>query len=81
MINVEIGHNLKSEEIPFDKNTTLREAFEAAGYKYAGTTITLDGAAISPGDLNKTFAELGYDGSEGHDEATLFAITKTDNAR
>ena len=80
MIRMTIGNNLKRNNFNLDPATTLREALETAGIDYTTGTMNLDGSSLAPGDLNKTFAELGYDGSAGHDRGFLLNVVKADNA-
>lgn len=80
MIKVIIGNNLKRVTESFTPDTTLRSAMEQAGIDYTSGMTTLDGSTLGPGDLNKTFAEFGYDGSEGHDKCFLLNVVKADNA-
>lgn len=80
MIRVTIGNNLKRSAYNLDPNTTLRAAMEQAGVDYSTGMTTLDGSALGPGDLNKTFAELGFDGREGCDKCFLLNVVKADNA-
>lgn len=80
MLKVIIGNNLKRSTETYTPDTTLRMALEQAGVDYTVGMATLDGSTLGPGDLNKTFAEFGYDGSEGHDRASLLVVVKADNA-
>ena len=80
MIRVIIGNNLKRFTETFTPDTTLRAAMESKDIDYTIGMTTLDGAPLNPGDLNKTFADLGYDGSDGHDKCSLFCVIKADNA-
>lgn len=80
MIRVTIGNNLKKAAYNIDPNTTLRSALDDAGIDYTAGMMTLDGSTLGPGDLNKTFAEFGYDGEAGHDKAFLLNVVKADNA-
>lgn len=80
MIKVTIGNNLKRSAYNLDPNTTLRAACEEAGIDYTTGTMNLDGCTLGPGELNKTFLELGYTGEEGHDKAFLLNVVKADNA-
>ena len=80
MIRCTIGNNLKKNNYNLDPNTTLRAALEEAGIDYASGMMTLDGSSLVPGDLNKTFAELGYTGDPGHDRCYLLNVVKADNA-
>ena len=80
MIRCTIGNNLKRSAYNFDPNTTLRAALEEAGIDYTTGTMNLDGCSLGAGDLNKTFAQLGYTGEEGHDKCFLLNVVKADNA-
>ena len=80
MIRTTIGNNLKRSTMTFTHDTTLRSAMEQANIDYTTGLTTLDGATLAPGDMNKTFADLGYDGSEGHDSCFLLNVVKADNA-
>ena len=80
MIKAVVGNNVRRETVLVPETTTLRQALEQANIDYSRGVIHLDGSSINPGDLNKTFAELGYDGSEGHDKCFLLNVAKTDNA-
>lgn len=85
MVQVKIGSTLKRENRNVHHATTLRQALETYYSEITGTSfgsgiMQLDGSPLSPGDLNKTFAELGYDGSEGHNKCQLLCIVKADNA-
>lgn len=88
MIKAVIGNNVKREAFNFPSSTTLRSALESedvnatfGGFDYSRGVMHLDGSSLTPSDLNKTFAELGYDGSEGKDKCFLLNVVKADNAR
>lgn len=78
MIQVTVGNNVKREKITIDEHETLRAALEGAGVDPASGVMHLDGASLNPGDLNRTFAELGYDGTPGKDSAFLLSVIKAD---
>lgn len=87
MIKAVIGNNVKREAFNFPSDTTLRSALESddvnatfGGFDYSRGVMHLDGSSLNPGDLNKTFAELGYDGSDGKDKCFLLNVVKADNA-
>ncbi len=80
MIRVIIGNNLKRTQENYTPDTTLRAAMEQACIDYTTGMTTLDGSILGPGDLNKTFADFGYDGTEGHDKCCLLNVVKADNA-
>jgi len=75
MIKVTIGNNLKRTVEILDENTTLREALEDAEIDYTTGIINLDGSTLSPGDLDKTFADFGI-----IDKCYLLKVVKADNA-
>lgn len=80
MIKVIVGNNAKREPVMLTPDTTLRAAFDMKQIDYAGGQIHLDGSTIGPGDMNKTFSDFGFDGSEGHDRCFLLNVAKADNA-
>lgn len=80
MINVMIGNNLKRNRYNADPNETLRHALEENGIDFTSGMTSIDGCTLGPGDLNKTFAEMGYTGEEGHDKCSLLNVVKADNA-
>lgn len=75
MIKVTLGTNLKRESQLVEETSTLRSALEAAGIDYSVGMITLDGATLRPGDLDKTFAEHGIT-----EKCFLLSVVKADNA-
>lgn len=75
MIKVVIGNNVKRETKIVDETQTLREALEDAGVDYTRGSLNLDGATLAPGDLNKTFAQLGVT-----EKCYLLQVVKADNA-
>lgn len=74
-IKVTIGNNVKRESVIIDANTTLRKALEDNNVDYSRGVMHLDGASLSPGDLDKTFAYLGIT-----EKCFLINVVKTDNA-
>lgn len=80
MIRTIIGDNLNRDTYTLPETTTIRQALETAGLDYTGTLLMMDGATLKPGEMDKTFAEHGYDGSPDHDYCRLIAVTKRDNA-
>lgn len=80
MVRVTIGNNMKRQAYNLDPNTTLRTALEQAGIDYTVGMTTLDGYTLGLGDLNKTLAECGFDGTEGKDKCFLLNVVKADNA-
>ena len=76
MIIVTYGTNLnRSTSDPINANTTLREFCEENGINYAGSSLTLDGASLRPGDIDKSFADMGVT-----ERCFLLSVVKADNA-
>lgn len=75
MIQVTIGNNISRKSWPFDPNTTLREALESKGIDYTIGMTSLDGATLSPGELDKTFADFNIT-----ERCFLLNVVKADNA-
>lgn len=80
MIKVTVGNNVNRSAVIIDENTTLRACLEANNIDFARGSMNLDGSSLGAGDLNKTFKDLGYDGTPGHDKCYLLNMVKTDNA-
>ena len=68
MIRAIIGNNASRSAYNVEESKTIREALEIADVDYSRGMISLDGSTVAPGDLNKTFAELGYTGDPGKDK-------------
>lgn len=75
MLEVTIGNNLKREKVIVPPSTTLREVLEQHDVDYTRGLTNLDGATLSPGDLDKTFEELGVTS-----KCYLLNVVKADNA-
>lgn len=80
MIKVIVGNNVKRETVIVDTSTTLRAVLEDAGIDYTRGVMHLDGSSLNPGDINKTFAEMGYTGEPNKDKCFLLNVVKADNA-
>lgn len=80
MIKVYVGTTLKKAPKMVDENRTLKDVLTENNVDYTKGITTLDGAPLGAGALNKTFLEYGYDGTEGHNMATLMNVVKADNA-
>lgn len=77
MIRVVAGNNAERKPYTVPNTKTLREFLEQdAKIDYTRGTLHLDGATLQPGDINKTFAELGVTTS-----CYLFNVVKADNAQ
>lgn len=75
MIRVTIGTNTDRNNVVLDPNTTLKKALEDAQVDIGVSSITLDGATLKPGDINKTFAEMGVT-----ENCFLIVCAKVENA-
>lgn len=80
MINVVIGNTTNRKNVIIDENTTLRTALETNGVDYTTGQTSLDGATLQPGQMDKTFAQMGIDGTPGKDRCYLMVVVKADNA-
>lgn len=74
-IKVTVGNNLKRESVIVESTQTLRKTLEDAGIDYTKGMTTLDGATLQPGQIDKSFAELGV-----KEVAFLLNVVKADNA-
>lgn len=75
MIKVTVGNNANRYPVIVDENMTPRALLEQENIDYASGTNHLDGSTMKPGDLDKTFAELGI-----KEKCYLLNVVKTDNA-
>lgn len=80
MINVTIRTNVAPFRSTFTPDTTLRAIFDAAGVDSSSGSFHIDGAPMEVGAINKTLAELGYDGSPNKASCFITQIKKLDNA-
>ena len=75
MINVTFGNNLTRASELVNPSTTIRSFCEANIPNYASATLTLDGSALRPGDIDKSFSDFGIT-----DRGYLLSVVKQDNA-
>ena len=79
MIKVYLGNNvdrwLANDGAGIDPNRTLKSVLDENHIDYSKAPMTLDGATLRPGDLDKTFADFGIT-----DTTFLLSIQKLDNA-
>lgn len=75
MVRVTIGTNTSRKNIIVEESTTLREALESNNIDYSRANVNLDGASLNPGDMDKSFADLGI-----VENCFLIASIKQDNA-
>lgn len=80
MIQVTCANNVKRSSPIVDENLTIKQVLEQEGIDYTRGIISLDGVPMKAGELNKTFADFGYNSEEGHNKATLLSVVKADNA-
>jgi hypothetical protein len=76
MIQVTIGTNTNRKKITVDANKTIKDTLDENNVNYSVATLHMDGATLQPGEINKTFAEMGVTES-----CYLIAVVKADNAR
>ena len=76
MIQVTIGTNVQRQSFPMPPDTTIRAAIEETGIiDYALNPVHLDGSTLSPGDMDKTFADFGIT-----EKCFLLSVVKTSGA-
>lgn len=77
MIKVTIGTNFKRDREPriVSENATPREILEEAGVDYTKGMTNLDGSPLMPGDMDKSFKNLGIT-----NKCFLTNVVKADNA-
>ena len=75
MIKVTVGNNLQRESVIVETTSTLREVLNNTGVDYTRGVMHLDGCSLGPGDLDKTFDDLGI-----KDDCFLLNVVKADNA-
>ena len=75
MIKVTIGTNTDRDTVIVEPTKTLKSLFEDQGIDYSRGTIHLDGAALKPGDLGKTLADMNVT-----EKCFLISVIKVDNA-
>jgi len=77
MIKVKLNNNVGEREVITDVNTTVRTFLADNAVDTNSCLVNIDSCMLAPGDMNKTFAQLGI---EPGAECTMFAIVKTHNA-
>jgi len=75
MIKVTVGNNVKRTSVIVDENTTPRACLEANDIDYAHGVTHLNGSTLRPGDMDRSFAELGIT-----ERCFLTNVVKADNA-
>lgn len=79
MIRVIYGNNTNREHTTTDENMTIRSFLNEVSLDYSSGMIVMDGASVKPGDLDKTFASMGY-GIDDRNTCVIAVIKKLDNA-
>lgn len=74
MIKVVIGTNTDRQTVIVEAQKTLRDVLEDAEIDYSAGSMHLDGATIKPGDLDKSFEDLGI-----RDKCYLISVVKSDS--
>lgn len=75
IINITTGNNVSRKTVPTTTDTTIRSFLEDNEIDYTRGSIHLDGAPLSAGDFDKTFADFGVTS-----KAYLLQVVKADNA-
>ena len=75
MIKVTVGNNVKRNSVNVDEATTLRSVLETNEIDYTRGTMHLDGSTLQPGDLDKSFSDMGI-----REKCFLLNVVKADNA-
>lgn len=75
MIKVTVGTNTRRTSVIVEPTATLRSVLEDQDIDYSTGTLHLDGSTVTPGQLDKTFAELGIT-----EKCFLISVVKADGA-
>lgn len=75
MIKVTVGTNTRRTSVIAEPTSTLRSVLEDQEIDYSTGTLHLDGSTVTPGQLDKTFAELGIT-----EKCFLISVVKADGA-
>ena len=75
MIKVTVGTNTRRTSVIVEPNRTLKSVLEDQDIDYSTGTLHLDGSTVTPGQLDKTFAELGIT-----EKCFLISVVKADGA-
>lgn len=75
MIKVTVGNNVSRKSVMVSADATLRSILEENEIDYTRGMTSLDGATLKPGDLDKSFADLGV-----AEKCYLLNVVKADNA-
>lgn len=75
MIKVTYRDNVNVEEKIISETTTIKSFLEDMGIDYSSRPLAIDGAMLSAGEVNKTFADFGVT-----EKCYLTSVAKLDNA-
>ena len=75
MLKITVGTNTNRKTVMVSEDTTLRQVLEDNGVNYSVGQTSLDGCVLQPGDMDKTFADMGVT-----EKAYLVCVQKMDNA-
>lgn len=75
MIKVYYGNNVKRDSETTTPGTTIKAFLDSVDFNYSSGVMSLDGSTLNPGDINKTFEEMGVT-----DKCYLINVVKADNA-
>jgi hypothetical protein len=75
MLQITVGTNTNRKVVMIPEDYTLRQCLEENGINYSAAQTSLDGCVLQPGDMDKTFAEMGIT-----EKAYLVSVQKMDNA-
>lgn len=75
MIIATIGNNVQRKKVHLNPNTTLNQAIAETGLDFTLMQMHLDGEALDPEDLDRTFADHGIT-----DLCFLIGVVNTKNA-
>lgn len=75
MVKVTVGSTMDRTEVIVSDEATPKQVLTEQKVDYSRATIHLDGAPITPAQMNTSFAKLGI-----VDTAMLIAVVKSDNA-
>ena len=75
MLQITVGTNTNRKVVMIPEDYTLHQCLEENGINYSAAQTSLDGCVLQPGDMDKTFAEMGIT-----EKAYLVSVQKMDNA-
>ena len=75
MLRVTVGNNTDRKHVLVPANVTLKSVLISEEIRFDTAVVTIDGASLKPGDLEKTFEEFGI-----KESCSLIAVVKADSA-